>query len=175
MAKSTMSLWESGCYRRACTSPAITNALCRRLDRRLLALAKKHEFQYTRDADDLTFSGDRGQAVGKLVRSVRTILLTEGFTEHPSKTRVMRRESAGGDRRHGQCAAEGGAGATRTLRAILHNAAKHGLESQNREQRPNFAAYLKGKVEYACMVDPERAAERRGRPAIAPGQVGGGG
>ena len=55
----------------------------------------------------------------------------------------------------------------RLLRAMLHNAAKHGLESQNREGRLNFAAYLKGKVEYACMVDPRRAAEWRGRLAKA--------
>jgi len=44
----------------------------------------------------------------------------------------------------------------RTLRAILHNAARHGLESQNREKRPNFAAYLKGRVEFVRMVDPQR-------------------
>ena len=42
----------------ACTSPAITNALCRRLDRRLAGLARRHGFAYTRYADDLTFSGD---------------------------------------------------------------------------------------------------------------------
>src|SRR5204863_102450 len=46
----------------ACTSPAITNALCRRLDRRLSGLAKRHGFAYTRYADDLTFSGDNAAA-----------------------------------------------------------------------------------------------------------------
>jgi hypothetical protein len=49
----------------------------------------------------------------------------------------------------------------RTLRAILHNAAKHGLQSQNRDNRPDFAAYLRGKVAYACMVDPRRAGKLR--------------
>ncbi|MEK6234908.1 MAG: reverse transcriptase family protein, partial [Planctomycetales bacterium] len=38
------------------TSPAITNALCPRLDQRLDGLAKKHGWRYTRYADDLTFS-----------------------------------------------------------------------------------------------------------------------
>src|SRR5262249_43341246 len=75
----------------ACTSPAITNALCRRLDRRLSGLTKKHGFAYTRYADDLTFSGENAKAVGKLLRSVRGIVQAEGFTEHPRKTRVMRR------------------------------------------------------------------------------------
>jgi hypothetical protein len=38
------------------TSPAITNALCLRLDRRVSGLAKKLGFRYTRYADDLTLS-----------------------------------------------------------------------------------------------------------------------
>jgi hypothetical protein len=55
----------------------------------------------------------------------------------------------------------------RKLRAILHNAARHGLDSQNRDGRPNFAAYLRGKVEYACMVDPSRAGKLRRALAAA--------
>ena len=51
----------------ACTSPAITNALCRRLDRRLVGLVRRHDFTYTRYADDLTFSGDRPAVVGRLL------------------------------------------------------------------------------------------------------------
>src|SRR5262245_6912154 len=38
------------------TSPALTNALCLRLDRRLAGLAAKYGWRYTRYADDLTFS-----------------------------------------------------------------------------------------------------------------------
>jgi hypothetical protein len=51
--------------------------------------------------------------------------------------------------------------AYRLLRATLHNAAKHGLASQNREGIPNFAAHLRGRVEYAAMIDPERATALR--------------
>ncbi|HYT94151.1 MAG TPA: reverse transcriptase domain-containing protein [Gemmataceae bacterium] len=150
----------------ACTSPAITNALCRRLDRRLAALAKRHGYSYTRYADDLTFSGDNGKAVGRLLRSVRAIVLAEGFTEHPRKTRVMRRANR-----------QEVTGVTvntrptvsrkevRTLRAILHNAARDGLEKQNRTNHPNFAAYLRGRVEFVCMVDPKQAEVLR--PALA--------
>ncbi len=146
----------------ACTSPAITNALCRRLDRRLAGLAKKHNFHYTRYADDLTFSGDRPAVVGRLLRSTRTILQDEGFTEHPRKTRVMRRSN-----RQEVTGVTVNARPTvsrseyRKLKAILHNVAKHGLESQNREGHPNFAAYLNGRVEFVCMVDPERASKLR--------------
>lgn len=144
----------------ACTSPAITNAACLRLDRRLAGLAKKHQFTFTRYADDLTFSGDDPAAVGKLLKSVRSILAAEGFVLHPKKTRVMRRASRQEvtgvtvnerptiDRRQ-----------IRELRAILHNAARFGLESQNREKRTNFAAHLRGRVAFVSMVDPERGAK----------------
>jgi hypothetical protein len=46
----------------------------------------------------------------------------------------------------------------RELRAILFNAARHGLESQNREGHPSFHAYLRGRIEYISMVDPSRRA-----------------
>jgi len=76
-----------------CTSLAIINALCRRLDRRLVGLARRHGFTSTHYADDLTFSGDADRAVGRLLRSVRAILIAAGLTEHPRKTSVMRRAS----------------------------------------------------------------------------------
>ena len=146
----------------ACTSPAITNALCRRLDRRLTGLARKHGFTYTRYADDLTFSGDNARAVGRLLRSVRSVVAAEGLTEHPRKTRVMRRanrqEVTGVTVNSRPTVARE---EVRRLRAVLHNAARNGLESQNRDGHPDFAAYLRGKVEFACMVDPHRAPQLR--------------
>jgi retron-type reverse transcriptase len=154
----------------ACTSPAITNALCRRLDRRLAGLARRHDFAYTRYADDLTFSGDHPRAVGRLLRSIRSIVTAEGLVEHPRKTRVMRR--SGRQEVTGLTVNERPALARkelRTLRAILHNAARSGLESQNRDGRPDFAAHLRGRVEYACMVDPGRAPELRAALARAIG------
>jgi RNA-directed DNA polymerase len=142
----------------ACTSPEITNALCRRLDRRLAGLACRHGFVYTRYADDLTFSGDATRAVGRLLRSVRSIVREEGLTEHPAKTHVMRR---GGRQEVTGLTVNDRPSVSRDelrrLRAVLHNASRFGLESQNREGRPNFAAHLRGRVGFACMVDPSRA------------------
>ena len=43
------------------TSPAITNALCLKLDKRVSAMAKRLGFTYTRYADDLTFSWRRAK------------------------------------------------------------------------------------------------------------------
>lgn len=143
----------------ACTSPAITNLVCRRLDRRLAGAAERWGFTYTRYADDLTFSGEGERGVALLLRGVRSILEGEGFAEHPAKTRVMRsgrrqevtgvvvNDKLGVDRK-----------AVRELRAILHNAEKHGIDSQNRIEHPNFEAYLRGRIAFVSMVDPQRGA-----------------
>ena len=75
------------------TSPALTNLICMRLDRRIMGVATKLGFTYTRYADDMTFSAS-GEAAGKtgtLLKAVNDIITAEGFTVHPDKTRVMRR------------------------------------------------------------------------------------
>ena len=108
--------------------------------------------------------------MGRLLRSIRSIVTAEGLVEHPRKTRVMRR--SGRQEVTGLTVNERPALARkelRTLRAILHNAARSGLESQNRDGRPDFAAHLRGRVEYACMVDPGRAPELRAALARAIG------
>jgi hypothetical protein len=45
----------------------------------------------------------------------------------------------------------------RTVRAILHNAAKTGLAAQNREGRENFRAYLQGLIGFIHEANPEHA------------------
>lgn len=75
------------------TSPAITNALCRRLDRRLTKLANRLRVVYTRYADDLTFSW-HGPAVEAPVDALlclsSAIVRAEGFRVNTAKTRVVR-------------------------------------------------------------------------------------
>ncbi len=144
----------------ACTSPLLTNLICKRLDARLAGLARRAGFVYTRYADDLSFSGPDRSLLGPLLGAVRRILHAEGFTEHPDKTHVMgqaqRQEVTGlvvntavGLKRDDK----------RRLRAMLHNAARTGLDAQNRAGHPNFQSYLRGWVAYASMVEPERAQE----------------
>jgi hypothetical protein len=153
----------------ACTSPAVTNVLCRKLDKRLAGLAGRLGFAYTRYADDLTFSATPAPAgarpaVGRLLRGVRMVVAAEGFAEHAAKTHVMRRggrQEVTGVTVNDRTTLD--RGRRRELRAILHNAAKHGLASQNRDGRADFAAYLRGRVAFACMVDTERAEAWRAR------------
>jgi RNA-directed DNA polymerase len=146
----------------ACTSPALANQVAGRLDRRLAGLARKLNLAYTRYADDLTFSSAEPmvQRIGYLMARVRHIAQDEGFTVNEKKCRVLKRNAAQivtglvvNDkptlRRKD----------IRRLRAILHRAAKEGLERQNRANHPHFVAQLRGKIALLHMVRPELAAK----------------
>jgi len=75
----------------ACTSPAVTNILCRGMDARLTALSARFGFTYSRYADDLVFShARRGVAMGAFLSIVKGVVTSEGFTVNDDKTRVMR-------------------------------------------------------------------------------------
>jgi RNA-directed DNA polymerase len=47
------------------------------------------------------------------------------------------------------------------LRAILHGAARTGLAAANREGHPDFAAHLRGRIEWVGAGRPARAAKLR--------------
>ena len=145
----------------ACTSPAISNQVSRKLDRRLAGMARKHGYTYTRYADDLTFSGDdkpRGE-IAMLLARVRHVVEEEGFAINPKKGRV---QGSGGRQTVTGVVVNDRPSVpreeVRTLRAILANARKTGLAAQNRENLPHFEAHIRGRLAYLHMIDPERAA-----------------
>jgi RNA-directed DNA polymerase len=74
-------------------SPALSNAACLRMDRRLLGWAQKNGWRYTRYADDLTFSIDEQTQVHadikQLISFVTQISIEEGFKINEDKTKVM--------------------------------------------------------------------------------------
>jgi hypothetical protein len=76
-------------------SPAITNLLCRRLDRRLMGIAENLGFVYTRYADDLTFSasGESLCNICNILRRTESIVAHEGFAINEQKTRILRGKS----------------------------------------------------------------------------------
>ena len=83
----------------ACTSPALSNWIVRRLDQRLEGIASKLGWTYTRYADDMTFSARQdanaeaeGQ-IGYLLARIRHIAQDEGFAVNEAKTRVQRPSS----------------------------------------------------------------------------------
>jgi retron-type reverse transcriptase len=148
----------------ACTSPALSNLVTRKLDARLSGLARKLGWNYTRYADDMTFSacGQAATAVGYLLARVRHIVEDEGFQINGKKTRVQRRNGAQtvtgivvnqrpGVRRR----------LVRRLRAILHRARREGLAAQNRQNHPNFTGWLQGMIAYVSMVNPRQSGPLR--------------
>lgn len=141
------------------TSPAITNLLCRRLDRRLQKMADELGFVYTRYADDLTFSAkseDVGQAA-EVLRRLRNIVAHEGFVVHPEKTRVLRRgrrqEVTGVVVNHKP-------GVPRDVlhrfRATLFQIEKDGPSGKRWGACKDVLASIRGFASYVRMVDPAR-------------------
>ena len=78
------------------TSPIITNLICNVMDYKLLALSKKYHLDYTRYADDLTFSTNDKNIIkeyDKFYNSLNEIVLRNGFEINPNKTRLTFRDS----------------------------------------------------------------------------------
>lgn len=142
----------------AATSPPLTNLICRRLDQRLQGLAEKEGFLYSRYADDMTFScpQDRAHRLGALLKQARHIVRFEGFAVNEKKTRILRK---GRQQKVTGIVVNEKTHLPRTLRkrfrAMLHNVEQNGLQAENRENHPDFWAYLQGFVNYAFMVRPE--------------------
>ena len=156
------------------SSPMLTNLLCRRLDRRLQGLATQLGFAYTRYADDLSFSAQGEPArlqVGRLLRRVRFILNDEGFTPHPDKLRILRRnarQEVTGVVVNQQPGAS--RASRRALRAALHRAQTQGLAACHWQGEATTPSQLLGQAQYIKMLNPlqgERlvaAARRLTRP-----------
>jgi RNA-directed DNA polymerase len=151
----------------ACTSPAISNLIARRLDSRLSGIAKKLGWTYTRYADDLTFSSAESKdRIGYLLARIRHIAGNEGFSVNEKKTRVLKqaaRQTVTGvvvnalpstSRR-----------SRRRLRAIIHNARKTGLTPQNRSRRKDFIGWLRGTLSFVTMVNSRQGIKLRERLA----------
>jgi retron-type reverse transcriptase len=143
------------CVQGAPTSPGICNALLLRFDRRLRAVAQKHGLQYTRYADDLSFSGDVDRKLFHQLRSVVTKVVTaEGFAINEEKTRLMgqgNRQTVTGvvvNQNLGLSRQE-----RRRLRAMSHRLRQAGAEHEAR-----LRAHFEGKLAYVSMLNPEQAA-----------------
>lgn len=76
----------------ASTSPVISNMICNGMDRKILKLCKKYRLNYTRYADDLTFSTNDVKIEDTLkffLEEINKIIEESGFKINKNKTRVQ--------------------------------------------------------------------------------------
>ncbi|AFA46955.1 retron Ec67 family RNA-directed DNA polymerase/endonuclease [Acetobacterium woodii] len=78
------------------SSPIITNLICNILDFRMLKLSRKYKFDYTRYADDLTFSSNNKYFLEKhqeIYDEISNEIERAGFRINERKTRLQYRDS----------------------------------------------------------------------------------
>lgn len=75
------------------TSPILTNIIFEKLDRRLSAIAAKHNLRYSRYADDITFSSMHSvlSTSGEVFADIVKTIEEQGFVVNPAKTRLQKR------------------------------------------------------------------------------------
>ena len=164
------------------TSPIITNMICSKLDSQLRKVAYKSKCNYSRYADDITFSSNsndflsdiayydinQNSVLGEFGKELRTIIESNGFKININKTRMQtweyRQEVTG-------LTVNEFPNVKRTyvrqIRAMFHAWEKFGLENAERDFKeryyrkykhpskknpPKFKQVLKGKIEFLGMV-----------------------
>lgn len=75
----------------ACTSPTLSNIIAKRLDARLMGMCERFDVNYTRYADDLTFSSDNLPA--RFIDYVIEIAEDEKFQVNSEKTKLLGKNS----------------------------------------------------------------------------------
>lgn len=145
----------------ACTSPALTNILCRKLDKRLHNLAAKQEIVYTRYADDLVFSSKNGKInIKSFIAWVHHIVKNEGFVINQKKTHVMRknqRQSVTGVIVNEEHEIRVSRKDIRNYRAFVHRLHHIGEEAMRIEIGRSPYHYLKGYWSFVKMINPQQA------------------
>ena len=147
----------------ACTSPALTNLLCRRLDARLSGIAATLGFVYSRYADDLVFSSaDAGADVNKLIGLTRRVVADEKFVVNDEKTAVMRpnmRQVVTGLVVNAQDANSPRVSRAdlRRFRAFLHRYEQLGADQMSAQIGRDSLGYARGMIAWIAMSDAARA------------------
>lgn len=144
------------------SSPAITNILCRRLDRRLTFMAKEYGFDYTRYADDLTFSaaGESLVNINNIIKLTHLIVKKEDLEINENKTRVVRnyrRQEVTGIIVNEKLNIS--REKLKTFRAVLYKIEKDGLQNYTWGQSQDIIAAIEGFANFVFMVNPEKGAK----------------
>lgn len=143
-------------------SPAITNLVCRRLDKRLTAMGEVLGYTYTRYADDLSFSasGDSLRHICNIIKRTASIVTDEGFAINQQKTRILRKSRQ--QEVTGVVVNDKPNISKKTLkqfRATLYQIEKDGPVGKRWGNSPDVMAAITGFANFVTMVNPEKGAE----------------
>ena len=138
-------------------SPAITNIVCLRLDKRLSALGQKYKAAFSRYADDITFSGKK--AIAHLLPYAINIIQDEGFSVNPDKTHIsfqhQRQEVTGlivnGDKVRVSRRFK------KDFRQEIYYCKKYGVQGhleRTNDQHSFYKEHMYGKAYFINMVEP---------------------
>jgi hypothetical protein len=137
-------------------SPAISNLIAYRLDRKVQGLARKMNFTYTRYADDLSFSTSKEHVKTghKLLYFLKQIIESEGFIMHPEKTQIMRK---GGLQKVTGIVVNEKPNVERTqlrkFRSLLHHIETEGWKDQKWGKAKHLINAIEGYICYVSMVN----------------------
>jgi retron-type reverse transcriptase len=146
------------------TSPALANLSAFALDLRLSGLARSFGANYTRYADDLTFSGDERflKSLAVFIPLVKQIVRSERFRINRRKCRVIRnnqRQTVTG------VVVNSHPNVSRRdydrLKAILTNCIRRGASTQNHDRHEQFAAHLLGRIAHVAHLNRTRGERLR--------------
>lgn len=151
------------------TSPILANMVCEKMDVKIMELAEKFHLDYTRYADDMTFSGEYNafRDEGCFMKELYSIIEQNGFKSNPDKKRIQKH----GSRQE----VTGIIVSSKTnvrrkyvkgIRVMLHNWELFGYEQANKcfsecyikkgckkyPNPPDLKNVLDGKLEYLKMV-----------------------
>lgn len=141
-------------------SPCISNICCLKLDARIKALAEKYEAQYSRYADDMTFSGQHD--LRSMLKPLRDIVLDEGFIINEEKTHI----AYGHQRQEVTGLIVNGDKVTiprqykKSLLQELYYCRKYGVEDHLHKigcTKAFYKEHIYGKIYYINMVEPDTA------------------
>jgi len=141
------------------SSPAVTNLICRRMDKALAKVAADLGFTYTRYADDLSFSAQQREDanIGRLLRRVTHLIEKAGFRVNDKKTKILRKsrrqevtgvvvnEKPSVDRRK-----------LKAFRAVLYQIENDGPEGKKWGNGGNVLNAIWGYASFVAMVDPAK-------------------
>ncbi len=137
---------EGGLPQGAVTSPALSNLVAAKLDRRIAGFTSRRNIVFTRYADDITLSSNNPATLSKALPIIMRIIRNERFKVNVEKTRVV------GPRR--QCRITGltkntdeprfgiGKRKKRQMRAIMHNLLVKGTTDRKYDSAESILGWL---------------------------------